>query len=77
MESAQSPISFAKQFVAPLFIRAATIATSVESLVKESLNSLMSSARLSKRPSQVITAPDGEICGCVSRRDSFVVWKAR
>ena len=35
--------------------------------------SLIRSARLSKRPSQVMTTPDGEICGCVSRRDSFVV----
>ena len=71
------PDEFGEAIGAPLFKAIPTITKSVESLVKERLKSLMSSALLSKRPSQVITAPDGETCGCVSRRDSFVVWKAR
>ena len=77
MESAQSPISFPRQFAPHFSYAAATMATSVELTVAESRSSLMRSARLSKRPSQVMTAPDGEICGCFSRCDSFVVWKAR
>jgi len=52
------------------------MATSVESKARTSRSPLISSARLSKRPSQVITASDGERWGCDSRRDSFVVWKA-
>src|ERR1700683_1133444 len=77
MESAQSPISFPRQFAPHFSYAAATMATSVELTVRESRSSLMRSVRLSKRPSQVMTAPDGEIHGCFSRRDSSVVWKAR
>src|SRR5438874_32857 len=77
MDRAQSPISFLKQLALHFSYAAATMAISVGAMVRESLNSLMRSVRLSKRPSQVITAPEEEICGCVSRRDSIVVWKAR
>jgi len=42
-----------------------------------SLKSRMSSARLSRRPSQRETTPEGVMCGCASLLDSLVVWKAR
>ena len=75
----ERPISdeFGKAIGAPLFEGHCDDGHVRGIMVKESLSSLMSSARLSKRPSQVITAPEEEICGCFSRRDSFVVWKAR
>src|SRR5260370_4796632 len=56
---------------------AATMLTSVEQIIRESRSSLISSPRLSKRPSHVTTAPDAVTCGCTSRCDSFVVWNAR
>src|SRR5712692_4369925 len=93
MESAQSPRSLAKQSDCQFSYAAATISISVDEgesrllvvlplklragWMTEEPSWAMRSARLSKRPSQVMTAPDGEMCGWVSQWDSFVVWKAR
>src|SRR6266481_8856342 len=77
METAQSPISLERQLVPHFSYAASTMVASAESRARTSRSSLTRSSRLSKRPSQVMTAPDGEVCGCVSRHDSLVVWKAR
>ena len=73
MESVQSPMSLPKQFAPHFSYAAETKATSVELMVNECCNSLISSARLSRRPSHVMTAPELEMCGWLSRCDSFVM----
>ena len=64
-------MSLPKQLVFHLSYAAETSSTSVELIIDDGRSSLASSARLSKRPSPVTTAPAAEIWGCFSRRDSL------